>query len=212
MKQIKLSSEYVRALIALGFAPEFASLAKILRTAVNAGAEQLYDALATSAVSLEKANALYAIAGGAGANVETSVLLDMVSEEVSFTAFPALLQKAAELGAKAMYQALSDDDKEKADALYGNFFKPPVDPLHVDGPKGDLDYDDIVDIINSHRVTQFNYSKNPRVVVDGSHIMVYRDGHPEYCFNEHGAEDAVFDGKRLSMPDAQGFPCTFEFA
>lgn len=79
---------------------------------------------------------------------------------------------------------------------------------HTGSPEK-LDYEQIVELLTTRLVLQFNHSTDITVAIDGGLIVVRRPDYPTYTFNERGAEEAVFDGIRLMMPDAQGFPCTF---
>lgn len=209
MAAIKLPSEQVSNLILSGFAPEFRSLAWILKRAVEGGAQMLYDALAAVGLSAADANALHSIK--TAVDVSEDELLNMVGESPSFDSFSEVLQRAAQAGAKKMYTGLSSAYQQRANELFENWFLPHVSPLHVEGEPGKLEYDEILEIVTSRTVSQFQYSPYPNVVLEGDYIVVKRPGEPDYIFNEHGASEAVFDGQKLSMPDAQGFPCTFAF-
>ena len=76
---------------------------------------------------------------------------------------------------------------------------------------GTLTIEDIHKLLNTRTVLRFNCSEAPSVVLGrGDWFNVRRSGYPEYTFNENGAPDAVLVGNVLTMPDAQGFVCTFE--
>lgn len=80
---------------------------------------------------------------------------------------------------------------------------------------GQLTFEDIRRLLRERVVRQFNHSRFPEITMDRSEvggIYVRRPGHPEYTFNEYGAPEAVLVGDRLTMPDAQGFPCIFHLA
>lgn len=66
-------------------------------------------------------------------------------------------------------------------------------------------------ILNDRIVLEFNRTAAPRIVFDSACEWFYvrRPGYPEYTFTEDSADGAVLDGDTLTMPDAQGFPCTF---
>ena len=82
------------------------------------------------------------------------------------------------------------------------------------GPSGThvgLSYEEIVDLVMSENTRTFNGNSNFQVKLDGGLLVVIRDGMTPITFNEHAAQEAVFDGKTLVMPDAQGFEFTFGF-
>ncbi|MBC8740436.1 hypothetical protein F6X40_27760 [Paraburkholderia sp. UCT31] len=77
---------------------------------------------------------------------------------------------------------------------------------------GLLSLANIRQLLSERVVQKFNYSMYPTVAMDPYEeglIYVRREGCPEYTFNEDGAAEAVLVGNTLTMPDAQGFKCTF---
>lgn len=80
------------------------------------------------------------------------------------------------------------------------------------GTPAGLTYDEIVDLVMSNTVKRFNSSSSPvKVILDGGLVVVSREGFSPITFNENAAEDAFFDGAKLTMLDGQGFEYTFEF-
>ncbi|WP_425953276.1 hypothetical protein [Ralstonia pseudosolanacearum] len=78
------------------------------------------------------------------------------------------------------------------------------------GPKGQLTFDQITHLLRKSNTLKFNYDTDVRIEIGCTSFYVRRPGKPEYTFNDDAAPEAIFDGCRLSMPDAQGFTCVFE--
>lgn len=80
------------------------------------------------------------------------------------------------------------------------------------GEKGKLSFDEIKEMLLGRTVRSFNYTKYPSVHFDVDIVVRHPCDFIEYRFNEeYSAPNAVYDGIRLTMPDAQGFMYTFEF-
>lgn len=80
----------------------------------------------------------------------------------------------------------------------------------VKGMAGQLRFMDIVHLVSTATHVKFNYDLNARIEFQESAFYVHRADSPAFTFNEDAAGEAILEGRRLSMPDAQGFICVFE--
>ena len=80
-------------------------------------------------------------------------------------------------------------------------------------PLGILDYEFIEDLLTIRRVRRFNRFevKNLQIEFCGGMFIFHQPGEPQYTFVEDHAPEAVLKGDVLTMPDAQGFPCSIDF-
>ena len=86
-------------------------------------------------------------------------------------------------------------------------------PAPLAGVKGQLTFDQIAQLLAEaaeSRDLKLNRDTVEELEVGNTSFYVRRSGSPEYTFNEDAAPEAIFDGCRLSISDAQGFPCVFE--
>jgi hypothetical protein len=82
----------------------------------------------------------------------------------------------------------------------------------VVGVKGQLSFEQILELLFSGTVRKFNYSDSPELERCGDELYVRVAGESEYVFHNDAAAASVFDGSRLAISDVQGFVCVFEFS